>query len=251
MVTLNKKESKRFLKRMIAKEKAPITKKEKKMAEEIKQNSKYFKVTNMKGGKEDMERKGNAFAIVLIVLGIMLFAGLVMFLWVMGSYNGLVSQDTKTQQLWGNIESAYQRRMDLIPNLVATVQGSASFEKGTLIGVTEARTKYLAATTVADKQAAANQFDSALSRLLVTVEAYPDLKTTAAFMALQDELAGTENRIKWERDQYNSGARDYQLKVRRFPTNIIAGMFGFELNKWQTFKANDAASVAPVVNFTG
>lgn len=198
-----------------------------------------------------MERKGNALLIVLLVIAVLIFMGFILFVWAMGSYNGLVSQDTKTQQLWGNVETAYQRRMDLIPNLVATVQGSANFEKGTLLAVTEARTKYLAANTVAEKQAAANEFDSALSRLLVTVEAYPDLKTTAAFMALQDELAGTENRIKWERDQYNAGARDYQLRVRRFPTNIIAGMFGFDLNKWQTFKANDAAAIAPVVNFTG
>ena len=197
------------------------------------------------------ERKGSALAAVLIVLGVLVFIALILFFWIMGSYNGLVSQDTKTQQLWGNVETAYQRRMDLIPNLVATVQGSANFEKGTLIAVTEARTKYLAASTVADKQAAANQFDSALSRLLVTVEAYPDLKTTAAFQALQDELAGTENRIKWERDQYNTGARDYQLKVRRFPTNMVAELFNFKVDKWKTFEATLEAEKAPVVNFTG
>ena len=197
-----------------------------------------------------MERKGNELVAVLITVGVLALITLLIFSWVTGTYNSLVSVDTKTQQLWGNVETAYQRRMDLIPNLVATVQGSANFEKGTLTAVTEARTKYLAAGTIADKQAYANQFESALSRLLVTVEAYPDLKSTAAFQSLIDELAGTENRVKWERDNYNEGVRNYQLAVRRFPGNIIAGMFGFTIDKWKTFEANEAAATAPVVNFT-
>jgi len=198
--------------------------------------------------------KGNVLVGILIALGVIILIALILFSWVAGSYNNLVSLDTKNGQLWGNVETAYQRRMDLIPNLVATVQGSANFEKSTLTAVIDARTKYLGASSVADKQAAANQFDSALSRLLVTVEAYPDLKSTAAFQSLQDELAGTENRIKWERDNYNTGAQAYQYAVRRFPTNVIAGMFGFQADKWQTFKASDAAQNAPVVkfnNFTG
>lgn len=194
-------------------------------------------------------KKGNALLIVGVVLAAIIVLVLIFFLWVMGAYNSLVSQDTKTQQLWGNVETAYQRRFDLIPNLVSTVQGSANFEQGTLVAVTEARTKYLGASTVADKQTYANQFDSALSRLLVTVEAYPDIKSTEAFLSLQDELAGTENRIKWERDQYNNGVRNYQLTVRKFPTNIIAGMFGFQVDKWPTFKASDEAANAPVVQF--
>lgn len=198
--------------------------------------------------------KGHALLIIAIILGVLIFLALIVALWVMGSYNGLVSQDTKNEQLWGNVETAYQRRLDLIPNLVATVQGAATFEKGTLVEVTDARTKYLGASTVADKQAAANQLDGALSRLLVTVEAYPQLTATKNFQGLQDELAGTENRIKWERDNYNAGAAQYQYMVRRFPTNVIAGMFGFPSDKWPTFKASDAAAIAPVVkfgNFTG
>jgi len=194
--------------------------------------------------------KSNALLIVGIVVAVIIVMALIFAFWAMGSYNSLVSQDTKTQQLWGNVETSYQRRFDLIPNLVATVQGSANFEKGTLLAVTDARTKYLGASSVADKQAAANQFDSALSRLLVTVEAYPNLKTTEAFLSLQDELAGTENRIAWERNQYNDGSRNYQNMVRRFPTNVIAGMFKFDANKWPTFKANDEASKPPVVKFS-
>lgn len=196
-----------------------------------------------------MNNKANVMAAILIVLGILVVLGLIIVMSIAGSYNRLVALDTNTQKLWGNVETAYQRRMDLIPNLVATVQGSANFEKSTLTAVIEARTKYLGAGTISEKQNAANQFDSALSRLLVTVEAYPDLKSTAAFQSLQDELAGTENRIKWERDNYNTGVQDYQTAVRRFPTNVIAGMFGFNVDKWQTFKANDAAANAPIVKF--
>jgi len=197
-----------------------------------------------------MKTKGNILYAVLIVLGVIAFLTLMIFVWIAGTYNSLVSVDTKTQQLWGNVETAYQRRMDLIPNLVSTVQGSANFEKGTLTAVIEARTKYLGAGTIADKQAYANQFESALSRLLVTVEAYPDLKSTVAFQSLMDELAGTENRIKWERDLYNEGARNYQLTIRSFPANIVAGLFGFNIDKWQTFKANEAAATPPKVEFS-
>lgn len=194
-------------------------------------------------------KKANALMIVGIVLAVIIVLALVFGLWIMGSYNSLVSRDTSVQQLWGNVESAYQRRIDLIPNLVATVSGAANFEKGTLVEVTEARTKYMGASTIADKQVAANQLDSAISRLLVTVEAYPQLTATENFKGLQDELAGTENRVKWERDKYNEGVRSYQLAVRSFPTNVIAGMFGFSVDKWQTFKAREGADQAPKVNF--
>jgi LemA protein len=195
-------------------------------------------------------KKGNVLIGILIALGVIALIALMFAMWIFGSYNSLVAQDTKTAQLWGNVENVYQRQADLIPNLVATVSGAANFEKSTLIAVTDARTKYLGATTVAQKQAAANQMDSALSRLLVTVEAYPQLTATQNFQGLQDELAGSANRITWERTQYNAGAQSYQQTVRSFPSNIIAGMFGFSADKWQTFKASDKAATPPVVNFS-
>jgi len=199
-------------------------------------------------------KKGNILMGLLITIGVIILIILILAMLVLGSYNNLVTLDTKTAQLWGNVENVYQRQADLIPNLVATVSGAANFEKSTLIAVTDARTNYLTAASVTDKQIAANQMDSALSRLLVTVEAYPELKTTQNFLGLQDELAGSQNRITWERTQYNAGVQSYQQAVRKFPTNVIAGMFGFDADKWPTFKASNEASRPPVVqfsNFTG
>ena len=140
--------------------------------------------------------------------------------------------------------------MDLIPNLVEVVKGAANFEKSTYVAVTEARTKWINAKTPSDQLAATNEFDSALSRLLVTVEAYPELKASANYLALQDELSGTENRIKFERDNYNTAVQDYTQAVRMFPGNIFAGMFGFSADKWKMFESTAGAETAPQVNMS-
>lgn len=195
-----------------------------------------------------MNNKGIGGAlIVLIIIAAVVVIGI---FWVMGSYNSLVQKDLAVENSWSKVETAYQRRFDLIPNLVETVKGVANFEKSTYLGVAEARTQWTNAKTVNDKVVAGQQFESALARLMVAVEAYPELKANQNFIALQDELAGTENRIKFERDNYNDAVMQYKSAVRSFPTNFIAGMFGFGLDKWKMFESQDGAANAPKVNFS-
>jgi LemA protein len=168
----------------------------------------------------------------------------------MGSYNTLVGSDINVENQWGKVQSAYERRLDLIPNLVATVKGSAAFEQDTQTQIAAMRGGIKNAKTVSDMQKVDGQMSSLMSGINIQVEAYPDLKSTANFMALQDELAGTENRIKWERDNYNDMVKDYKLKVRSFPMNMIAGMFGFEQSKWDMFAAVENASEPVTVDFS-
>lgn len=175
--------------------------------------------------------------------GALLLVVLILF----GSYNGLVSADEDVAQSWGNVESAYQRRADLIPNLVATVKGYKIHEEDVLIAITEARSRVAQATTPAELTDGDSALSSALSRLLVVVENYPDLKANENFLSLQDELAGTENRIKVERDNYNKAVRNLNVKIRRFPSNLIAGMFDFE--KKEAFAAEEGSETAPEVSF--
>ena len=157
--------------------------------------------------------------------------------WVVRAYNGLITLDEETNGKWAQVESAYQRRADLIPNLVNTVKGYADFEKETLTGVIEARSKATGITVdannlspeaIANFQAAQSQLGSALSRLLVTVERYPDLKANQNFLGLQSQLEGTENRIKIERDRFNTSIKNFNSTIRKFPKTIIASSFGFE-----------------------
>lgn len=176
-------------------------------------------------------------AAVVVVLG----------LWVVGTYNSLVGLDETAKREFSQIEVQYQRRMDLVPNLVATIQGSANFEKSTLESVTAARSAWAGAKNTDDKIAAANQFNSALSRLLVTVEAYPNIKSTEAFIRLNDELAGTENRIQFARQKYNEAVREYNARIRFVPGNIIASMSGFKAKN--PFEAKQGADTAPAVKF--
>ena len=194
-----------------------------------------------------------------LVIGIVVIAIIVIIvLSVIGMYNGLVQADVNVDQAWGQVETAYQRRADLIPNLVATVQGAADFEQETQTKVAEIRTAATAAkqawdgaTTPEAKVAAANQMESVLAgfrSLNINVERYPDLKATTNFLALQDELAGTENRVAVERKRYNDAVSVINKKVRFFPTNIIAGMLGFE--KKDFFESAPGAEAAPVVEFT-
>ncbi len=165
-------------------------------------------------------------------------------------YNSLVTADESVKTAWAQVQNVLQRRADLIPNLVNTVKGYAAHEKEVLTEVTEARASVgRAAKTgnVAKMIEANNQLSSALARLLVVVERYPDLKANQNFLALQDELAGTENRIAVERRRYNEAVKAYNLQVRRFPGNIFASLFGFE--RATPFEAPKSAQEAPKVEF--
>ena len=195
-------------------------------------------------------KKGNALAGVLITLGIVLFLALMIGAWIMGSYNSLVNTDVSTANYFGKVQTAYQYRLDLIPNLVSTVKGSADFEKSTQTQVAALRGGIQNAKTASDMQKVDGQMSALMSGINVQVEAYPELKSTANFMALQDSLAGSQSRIKWELDNYNDAVKTYQVQVRTFPSNIIAGMFGFDLDKWQMFTSQENASDAPIVNFS-
>jgi LemA protein len=170
--------------------------------------------------------------------------------WFMSSYNGLVNLDENVNQKWSDVGVQYQRRADLVPQLVATVKGVAGFERETYEAVTEARTGWLNSQktpTVQDDLVAARSFDSALSRLLVSVENYPDLKASESFLTLQAQLEGTENRISVARGDYNSVATTLNKSVRRFPTNLISGMLGFE--KRELFESDSGSDKAPVIDF--
>ncbi len=164
-----------------------------------------------------------------------------------GSYNTFVALDETVKSAWAQVENQLQRRYDLIPNLVETVKGYAKQEKDVLVEVTNARAKVGGAGNVPDKISANNELSGALSRLLVVVEKYPDLKSNQNFMRLQDELAGTENRIAVERRRYNEAVQSYNVAVRSFPANIVAGIFGFA--KAPFFEAPAAAKAAPQVKF--
>ena len=187
-----------------------------------------------------------------IVLGVVA----VVVVWAIVSYNGLVTKQEKVSEAWANVETVYQRRADLIPNLVATVKGYATHEEQTLMAVTEARAKSTSLnidpTTATPEQMAEwtkrqNEVGAAIGRLIAISESYPDLKANQNFMDLQKQLEGTENRISTVRREYNQHVRDFNASIRRFPTNIIASMFGFE--KMEMFEAQVGAEVAPVVAF--
>lgn len=185
--------------------------------------------------------------ILVIVIAVLVLVILIPLLYLRGTYNGLVTMDEGVKAAWAQVENQLQRRYDLIPNYVETVKGYAAHEKEVLMGVTEARSRVAGAEKVSDKIQANNELSSALSRLLVVVERYPDLKANTNFIRLQDELAGTENRIAVERRRYNETVKDYNVKVRQFPTNLIAGMFGFE--KATFFEVPKDRQEAPKVKF--
>ncbi|MCX6263881.1 MAG: LemA family protein [Bacteroidetes bacterium] len=189
---------------------------------------------------------------------LLVIAGLVLILGYTGcnGYNGLITQDENVNNAWNKVQSDYQRRADLIPNLVNTVKGEANFEQGTLTKVIEARAsatqmkidpKDLTPEKLEQFQAAQGQLSSALGRLLVVTENYPNLRANEAFRGLQAQLEGTENRIKTARNDFNDAVKDYNVKVRRFPMNIFAGMFGFKAK--EGFKAEVGAEKAPEVKF--
>jgi LemA protein len=184
--------------------------------------------------------------LVGVLVGILLLA-ISLYGFFRGTYNQFVSLDEGVKSSWAQVENQLQRRFDLIPNLVETVKGYAKQEKDVLVEVTNARAKVGGANTVPDKINANNELSGALSRLLVVVEKYPDLKSNQNFLRLQDELAGTENRIAVERKRYNDTVKVYNVAIRSFPANILAGMFGF--NKAAFFEAPAVAKAAPQVKF--
>jgi LemA protein len=194
------------------------------------------------------------------IVAIAVLAGLllVVLLPIVGSYNRLVSSSEAVDSQWSQVENTYQRRADLIPNLVATVQGAANFERETLESITNARASVGRAQINADDlpdnpqafqefQQAQDALSSALSRLLVVVEAYPELKATQAFRDLQVQLEGTENRIAVERRRYNQVAQEYNTRRQRFPTNMVAGLFGFDRKTY--FASTPGSDRPPQVNF--
>lgn len=197
---------------------------------------------------------------LLIALGIVAFIVIVIFIalsWGVGVYNKLVSLNESVNQAWSQVENQYQRRYDLIPNLVETVKGVANFEKETYTAVTEARAKVgqirLSAEQLSDPNAfqkfqqAQDGLSSALSRLLVVSENYPQLKANENFLQLQAQLEGTENRIAVERMKFNQVVQEYNTQIKRFPAAVIAGMTGFK--EKQYFKAAANAEQAPKVQF--
>jgi LemA protein len=190
---------------------------------------------------------GKGLKSLIIVLGILLIIVIGMYSYMKGTYNSLVSLDEGVKAAWAKVENQLQRRYDLIPNYVETVKGYAGHEKEVLLKVTEARAKVGGAATVGEKIEANNQLSSALGRLLLVVEQYPDLKANTNFIRLQDELAGTENRIAVERMRFNEAVKTYNITIRHFPTNIIAGMFGFE--KATFFEVPKERQEAPRVKF--
>ncbi|GGK01775.1 LemA family protein [Parabacteroides faecis] len=197
--------------------------------------------------------KNKALWITLAIIVVLLFAG---YSWVKSTYNTMVTQDEGVKTAWSQVENQYQRRMDLIPNLVNTVKGYATHEKETLEGVVSARAEATKTTidpsnlneeSMKKFQAAQGELSSALSRLMVVLERYPDLKANQNFSELQAQLEGTENRISVERKRFNETAQTYNTYIRSFPTNILAGMFGFQPKAY--FSAESGAEKAPKVEF--
>ena len=191
-----------------------------------------------------MGKTGRTLGIVGIVIVVVL---LIAYFSIKGTYNSLVRLDEGVKAAWAQVENQLQRRYDLIPNYVETVKGYAKQEREVFIKVTEARSKVGSANSVGEKINANNELSTALSRLLVVVERYPDLKSNQNFIRLQDELAGTENRIAVERRRYNEAVKTYNVKIRSFPTILFAGMFGF--GKADFFKVPDEVKEAPKVKF--
>lgn len=192
----------------------------------------------------------------LIPVGIIAVLGIYLYTKAVGSYNQFVQSEEQVNGQWAEVETQYQRRADLIPNLVNTVKGYADFEQETLTGVIEARSKATSMTidptnltpeNLAQFQQAQDQLSGALSRLLVTVERYPDLKANQNFLELQAQLEGTENRIAVARRNFNESVVSYNSSIRTFPNNIFAGWYGFETKG--TFKASEGAENAPTVQF--
>jgi len=180
----------------------------------------------------------------------------VVVIWVVAAYNGIISAEEKVSSRWGNVQNVYQRRADLIPNLVATVRGYAEHERATLEDLTNVRARATQITVHADNltpeklrefQRTQGELSAALGRLIAISENYPDLKASQNFLELQAQLEGTENRINVERRNFNEAAQKYNIKIRRFPTSVLAGLFGFDKKPY--FEAETGSEAAPQVQF--
>src|SRR6478672_2824716 len=204
---------------------------------------------------------GTGTKVGLAIVGVIVLVAIIAGVTIAGTYNSLVQLDQATQQEWAQVENNYQRRADLVPNLVNTVKGAANFEQSTLTAVTEARAKVGQVTSGAvenvarDPQAfarfqqAQDGLSSALSRLMVVAERYPELKATQNFRDLQVQLEGTENRISVERMRFNDASREFNTKRDSFPTVLIAGLFGSRFQEKPYFKAQTGAEKSPEVKF--
>lgn len=194
----------------------------------------------------------------LVILGIFVVIGIIVVLISVGSYNKMIAKDENVKEKWSQVENVYQRRLDLIPNLVETVKGYATHERETFQAVTEARSQAKGTFNIsgdmltnpemfAKFQQAQNTLTGALSRMMVVLERYPELKANENFLSLQNQLEGTENRIAVERKRFNEVARDFNIYVRRFPQVILANIFGFQQKAY--FEAQEGANIAPKVKF--
>jgi LemA protein len=193
---------------------------------------------------------------LLIVLGVLVGLILLIYAFFSGTYNSMVQKDEAVQSAWAQVQNVYQRRMDLIPNLVETVKGYADFEKSTLTAVIEARANATKTTISPERlspedlkkfQQSQDGLSSALGRLMVIAEQYPNLKANTNFLELQSQLEGTENRITVERQKFNEVVKDYNQYIRKFPQNILAGMYNFEKKGY--FESKAGAEDAPTVKF--
>ena len=185
--------------------------------------------------------------ILAVIFGILLVIAFSIFGWVKNTYNSIVTMDEEINGAWAQVENVLQRRYDLIPNLVETVKGYASHESEVFIQVTEARSKIAGSATPAARMEAEGELSNALSRLMVVVENYPQLKANQNFVMLQDQLESTENRIAVERGRYNNTVKIFNQYIRRFPASMLAGMFNFSRREF--FEAPEAAQTAPQVRF--
>ena len=194
-----------------------------------------------------MASKVNPLTVVLLILGVIVVGALIVAGYVRTTYNDLVSLQEQNKTAWAQVENQLQRRNDLIPNYVETVKGYAKQETTIFTAIADARARIGSAQTVPEKIEANNEMSNALARLLVVVENYPQLKSSENFMKLQDELAGTENRIATERMRYNDAVRTYNVRVRQFPANLVASSFNF--GQAPLFEAPTSAKEAPKVQF--
>lgn len=194
---------------------------------------------------QEVKRMKKGLIPLLVIVGIIV----VLAMMLIPSYNNFVNGEENVEEAYAQVENQLQRRLDLIPNLVNTVEGFAKQEKEVIANVTEARARLAGAGSPEEQATANDELSGALSRLLVVVENYPDLKSDANFRQLMDELAGTENRLSIARQDYNTVVADFNKKVKRFPGALIAGIFGFDEKEY--FKADAAAQEAPKVDFGG
>ena len=196
----------------------------------------------------DSKKGKKGIAAWMVVIGAILGVILLVVIWYISTYNSLIKLNEEANNKWAQVETQYQRRVDLIPNLVNTVKGASNFEKSTLEEITKLRSQWQTASTVNQKVDTANQIESTLSKLLVVAENYPQLTATQNFQDLQAELANTENKVAVERGRYNDVVKTFNARIKTFPSNIVAGRLGYTDRNY--FNAKPGAENAPDVSFS-